>query len=155
MSPPRSRDSGPALDQPAVCLRLQQRRMSSEARVLPRLCPSCSSDRIETSPPGETCAACSWSGSLCPLCRHAEANSRHHGIPASQGGKEIVRLCRPCHSQIHATFTNKQLEKRYSTVEKLLASDEIWKFVQWRHKHPASTLKTVSTTARRRFSPYA
>ncbi|HEX2747999.1 MAG TPA: hypothetical protein VHM91_08380 [Verrucomicrobiales bacterium] len=128
--------------------------MSAPARVLPRLCPSCSSGEV-TSSEQDVCGHCGWRGIVCPLCCHAEANSRHHGVPASQGGREIVLLCRPCHSQVHATFTNKQLEKRYSTVEKLLESDEIWKFAQWRHKHPAATLRTVSSKARRRYSPYA
>lgn len=55
-------------------------------------------------------------GDLCPICRKDLSNSRHHTKPRLarrlQGGRrggKIVWLCRGCHNDIHAKFTNLQL----------------------------------------------
>ena len=58
----------------------------------------------------------------CPLCARPNFHpSDHHLVPKSRGGKETATLCRDCHRAIHATFTNKELEKSYHTREALLA----------------------------------
>jgi hypothetical protein len=58
----------------------------------------------------------------CPLCARPNFHpSDHHLVPRSRGGKETATLCRDCHQAIHATFTNKELEKSYHTREALLA----------------------------------
>jgi hypothetical protein len=55
----------------------------------------------------------------------------HHPIPKSRGGKAREPVHPICHRTIHANFTNSDLEKRYSTVDALLAHDEIGRFVAW------------------------
>ncbi len=44
-------------------------------------------------------------------------------MPKSRGGKVTATLCRDCHHAIHATFTNKELEREYHTREALLAHE--------------------------------
>lgn len=55
----------------------------------------------------------------------------HHPVPKSRGGKAREPVHPICHRTIHANFTNSDLEKRYSTVDALLAHDEIGRFVAW------------------------
>jgi len=55
----------------------------------------------------------------------------HHPIPKSRGGKAREPVHPICHRTIHANFTNSDLEKRFSTVDALLAHDEIGRFVAW------------------------
>jgi hypothetical protein len=43
-------------------------------------------------------------------------------------------ICRPCHSQIHDLFTNKQLEREFNTIELLLAQESVQKWVKWIQK---------------------
>jgi hypothetical protein len=42
-----------------------------------------------------------------------------------------------CHRTIHANFTNSDLEKRFATVEALLAHPEIGRFVDWIANKPS------------------
>lgn len=59
----------------------------------------------------------------CPLCRRPNYHpSDHHLVPKCRGGKETATVCRDCHRAIHACFTNKELEREFSTVEKLLTN---------------------------------
>lgn len=61
----------------------------------------------------------------CPLCRRPNREpSEHHLIPRTRGGTTTTTICRDCHSAIHATFSNKQLERQYSTIEALLGHAE-------------------------------
>jgi hypothetical protein len=60
----------------------------------------------------------------CPLCgRPNYRPSDHHLVPKSRGGKRTETICRDCHSAIHQTFTNKELERQYASVEALLAHE--------------------------------
>lgn len=60
----------------------------------------------------------------CPLCRRPNRTpSDHHLVPRSRGGRQTETLCQDCHTAIHATFTNRELEERYSSVETLLAHE--------------------------------
>ena len=45
---------------------------------------------------------------------------------------ETIPLCHDCHAAIHDRVPReKELGRRYNTVELLLAHEEIGKFVQW------------------------
>ncbi len=55
----------------------------------------------------------------------------HHAVPKSRGGRETVPVHPICHRTIHATLSNKELERGYSTAEALRAHPEIAKFVSW------------------------
>jgi hypothetical protein len=55
----------------------------------------------------------------------------HHKVPKSRGGKETAPVHPICHRIIHATLTNKELERGYASAEALRAHPEIAKFVAW------------------------
>ena len=90
---------------------------------------------------------------LCPLCGHPWSRrelTRHHLVPKSRGGREIILLCRPCHRQLHALFTEKELERHYPTVESLLAAEALQPYLHWaRRRKPTKSVK-VKTSKRKR-----
>ena len=59
--------------------------------------------------------------------------SDHHLTPVSRGGKhkDTVVICKDCHSAIHALFSNKELERDYSTVEALLSNERFQRTVKF------------------------
>jgi Fe-S oxidoreductase len=80
----------------------------------------------------------------CAVCGREETLTRHHLIPRTRhhnkrnkrdfdraAVKQVVGVCRPCHSQIHALFTEKELEREYPTIEKLRTHAELMKFAAW------------------------
>jgi 5-methylcytosine-specific restriction endonuclease McrA len=80
----------------------------------------------------------------CPICGRVEALTRHHLIPRTRHHnkknkrdfdqrivRETVGICRPCHSQIHALLTEKELERDWNSVERLRAHPEIARFAAW------------------------
>lgn len=75
----------------------------------------------------------------CPLCDRplgTENVDRHHLIPKTFKGKEMVSLHRICHRKIHATFTERELLNYYHTIERLRENEDISKFVTWVSKKP-------------------
>jgi hypothetical protein len=69
----------------------------------------------------------------CFLCGRpiGEKVQWHHVVPKSRGGREKVPVHPICHRTIHATLTNKELERCYSTAEALRAHPKVAKFLQW------------------------
>lgn len=49
----------------------------------------------------------------------------HHLRPERRAESSTVTLCRPCHEQIHATFTNDQLREEYDTIDALREGDRL------------------------------
>lgn len=91
----------------------------------------------------------------CELCGRKVPNiTRHHLIPQTrhknkrnkkQFDREDVKsrialLCRPCHSHVHKTLCNKDLEREFNTIETLRQHPDISKFVAWIKNKPV-TLK--------------
>ncbi len=89
----------------------------------------------------------------CELCgREVDRRTKHHLIPRTRHPnkknrktftREEVRnrvawLCRPCHSHVHATLTEKELERRFNTLEALASHPAIVRFVLWIRDKPAS-----------------
>jgi hypothetical protein len=76
----------------------------------------------------------------CPVCKREIIGngSKHHLIPVLKGGRngEIVVLHKVCHDKIHSVFTERELQVKYNTVEKLLEHEEIIAFVKWVSKKP-------------------
>lgn len=76
-------------------------------------------------------------GKDCVICGRklgAEyANSKHHLIPKSRGGKHspTILIHNVCHQKIHSIFTETELRKEYHTVEKLKENEEMRKFIKW------------------------
>ena len=70
----------------------------------------------------------------CPICDRelGDVNvDKHHLIPKTHGGKEKFLIHKICHRKIHATFTEKELEKKYFTWDELKSHEEIKKFIEW------------------------
>ena len=81
----------------------------------------------------------------CELCgREVSKTHRHHLIPKTRHANKRVRqsfsredlhetidLCAPCHKTVHAVISEKQLQRKYSTLESLKAHPDIAKFVAW------------------------
>ena len=88
------------------------------------------------SEPGKSCALC---GRIVPQL------TRHHLIPRtrhrnkrnkrdfarSEVKSRVVMICRACHNQVHALFTEKTLEREFNTLETLANHPEIIRFVNW------------------------
>lgn len=76
----------------------------------------------------------------CPICDRVLGTinvDKHHLVPKTHGGKEKFLVHKICHRKIHATFTEKELEKQYHTWAELRAHPEIEKFVLWVAKKPS------------------
>ncbi len=74
----------------------------------------------------------------CPLCGRAlvagPSVDAHHVVPKSQGGKVTATLHRICHRKIHATLTEKQLAREFTTWPALQAQPALASFIQWVQK---------------------
>jgi predicted dehydrogenase len=81
---------------------------------------------------------------ICELCGRGDVEiTGHHLIPRMRHNKKIrreynalernktVQLCHPCHDQLHALFTEKELERDFNNLESLLAHPDVEKFVAW------------------------
>jgi hypothetical protein len=86
----------------------------------------------------------------CPLCNRPNLHpSDHHLVPRSRGGKVTETICADCHRAIHATFTNKELEREYSTVESLLAHPALAKTVAFiARQDPGGRVRTRESRRR-------
>lgn len=82
----------------------------------------------------------SWAKeALCALCGRPMPEgtfNRHHLIPKTHRGKDTVDIHHICHDKIHHTFSEAELTQYYHTVERLMESEVIQKFVKWVKKYP-------------------
>ena len=90
----------------------------------------------------------------CPLCgRLLEPGGsvdEHHLVPRSQGGKTKTTVHRICHRKIHATLSERELARDFSTWQALLAHPEIAAFVAWVAGKPPGFYDNSRRPARRR-----
>ena len=82
-----------------------------------------------------------------PLCgRKLIGGSRvnqHHLVPGSRNGRDTVALHRICHAAIHATLSEKELERQYNTIERLREHPQLRRFIAWvRRKPPEFWVRT-------------
>ena len=76
---------------------------------------------------------------VCPLCdRRIPPAQRdaHHLVPKSRGGRHTVVLHRICHRQIHALFTEAELEREYAEINALRAHEAMSRFLVWVRRKP-------------------
>lgn len=76
----------------------------------------------------------------CALCRRVVPDERiddpqviqeHHLRPEERKTSPTVMLCRPCHEQIHAVFTNEELRDDYDTIQALSEADRLQDYLTW------------------------
>lgn len=94
----------------------------------------------------------------CDLCeRNVSEVTKHHLIPRTRHANKrnkkqfdrrevrerVAWLCRPCHKQVHALLTEKELERDYNTLAALRAHPEIARFAEWLKDKPAGLRVTV------------
>lgn len=80
----------------------------------------------------------------CGLCeREVQATSRHHLVPREEGGKHgpVVDLCQPCHSSVHRFLSNRDLARRYATVESLRQAEELQTYLRWIRKQRVERIR--------------
>lgn len=98
----------------------------------------------------------------CPLCgRPNHHPSDHHLVPRSRESHAQDRgelgspppklpACRDCHDAIHATFSNKQLEREYNTVDALMAHEGFAKMIAFIGKQNGRVHFKLAKSQRRR-----
>lgn len=90
---------------------------------------------------------------LCPICHRilgTENVNQHHLIPKSRKGKEKFHIHKICHRKIHATFTEKELEKKFNTWDELRNHEMMQDFIKWVQKKPPEFYDGSVTSNRRR-----
>jgi hypothetical protein len=89
----------------------------------------------------------------CSLCEREvprEMITLHHLKPREKGGRAEHRtpLCRPCHKQLHAVFSNKALAKSLDRIDLLKASPELQPFLRWiRRQKPDRNFRTIMSNS--------
>jgi len=93
---------------------------------------------------------------ICPLCtRDLPWLEKHHLRTRRKDRTDVEKICRSCHSQIHALFSNTELRDPrlgLDTIEGLLENDRMAKAIAFVRKQPAGAAVTtnLSNRARRR-----
>ena len=76
----------------------------------------------------------------CPLCGRklvgGSSVNQHHLIPRSRNGRDTVALHRICHAAIHATLSEKELERQYNTIERMREPPQLRRFIVWLRRKP-------------------
>lgn len=82
----------------------------------------------------------------CETCGLEADLTKHHLCPASRCKNKYkaikedesnhIWICRSCHDQIHALYTESELRDKYSTLDALMKAPEFAKYVNWKKKHP-------------------
>lgn len=90
---------------------------------------------------------------FCPLCERSGCiMTDHHLIPVHKGGKaeHKVSLCKECHKQIHAIYTNDDLAIFYNTIDKLKAASDLQSFYKFiKKQNPYKVIKVKQSKRRR------
>jgi len=97
-------------------------------------------------PPRPESQACS----LCERLVPQTLITLHHLKPKQRGGKAHHRtpLCKPCHKQLHATYSNKELDKELDSIESLRQAEELQPFLTWiRKQKPDRNFRTITANA--------
>jgi hypothetical protein len=67
---------------------------------------------------------------LIPRTRHSNKRNKRL-FSRAEVLQRIIRVCRPCHKNIHAALDNKSLERHYNTLQALAAHPAVARFSAW------------------------
>jgi 5-methylcytosine-specific restriction protein A len=87
----------------------------------------------------------------CSLCgREVPAHliTQHHLKPREKGGTAEHRtpLCKPCHKQLHALFSNNDLAKLYDSIDSLRRAPMLQPFLKWiRKQKPGRNFRALKS----------
>lgn len=99
----------------------------------------------------------------CGLCEREVAKiTRHHLILRARHRSKkkregtdrselnrVIEICGPCHRNIHAVLTEKELESEYNTLERLAAYPGVSRFTDWVRKQSDAPIRVRSSKAKR------
>jgi len=88
--------------------------------------------------------------SLCERLIPPHLITLHHLKPRQKGGRAEHRtpLCKPCHKQLHATFSNTDLAQLYDSTAALRQAIPLQPFLKWIRKQKADrNFRTVVSDA--------
>lgn len=98
----------------------------------------------------------------CAVCSREETLTRHHLIPRTRHHnkrnkrefartvvRQVVGICRPCHSQIHALLSEKELEREFNTIAKLKQHPGVARFAEWLAGKPRGFKASVQRSTAR------
>lgn len=81
----------------------------------------------------------------CAICGAETELTKHHLVPQVACRNKYKKLrnddsnfawiCRTCHDQVHAVFSEQELRDEYNTIERLVTSERLSKFVKWKRNH--------------------
>lgn len=93
---------------------------------------------------------------ICALCGRPipddAPQSRHHLIPRLRGrkGGPTVLLHEICHREIHASLSETELARDFSTIDALRSHPRLAKFITWVQKRPPEFRSRVPGKRRNR-----
>ena len=91
---------------------------------------------------------------ICPLCqRDVPDLQAHHLKTRRKDKKETEGVCGPCHSQIHALFSNTELRNEQlglDTIEGLCENERMAKAIKWVAKQPVESKVKTKLSAKLR-----
>jgi hypothetical protein len=94
---------------------------------------------------------------ICQICGRelgTENIDMHHLMPKTFKGKSdatnLIPLHKICHRKLHSVISEKEMEKYYHTIEKLLEHSDIQAFVKWVAKKPIDYYSGSDETKGRR-----
>jgi hypothetical protein len=102
------------------------------------------------------------STNTCELCaREVAFLTQHHVIPRTEHKRKkkregltqeflntVIWICAPCHKNIHAVLTERELADHYHTIEKLRRFPAIQKFTNWVRKQADAPILVRSSKAK-------
>ena len=86
---------------------------------------------------------------LIPRTRHKNKKNKRDFSRSEMQGR-VIMICRPCHKNVHAVLTEKELEAGYNTLERLAAHPGVRKFTDWVKTKPAGAAVRVRESKKKR-----
>jgi len=83
-----------------------------------------------------TCETCGCEAELTKHHLRPQLKCKNKYKEIKDDPSNLIWICRSCHDQIHACYTESELRDMYSTKAALMEAPKFKKFVEWRRKHP-------------------